>query len=199
MSHQKMAHGQRLDGTVENFVVSRPLTFDKTINHFDESQQTYVVEAFNARSRSSSTDVVGTLRKGKSFNGTPLIAGALHVGTPGRDASDAAENKIVAFDHGIGGDKRTQIWRSGDYAQLQASRPDSVTLPEGVRRLTPVECERLQGLPDDFTAWGIKGGEWVEISDSARYRMLGNAIAEPCAAWIGQRVVEVDKRQQSSL
>ena len=48
-----------------------------------------------------------------------------------------------------------------------------------VRRLTPRECERLQGFPDDWTA-----GQ----ADTVRYRQLGNAICVPVAAWIGQRI-----------
>ena len=59
----------------------------------------------------------------------------------------------------------------------------------GVRRLTPRECERLQGFPDDWTA--VNG-----MSDSARYRMLGNAVAEPCAEWIGQRIMEVERQRE---
>jgi site-specific DNA-cytosine methylase len=51
-----------------------------------------------------------------------------------------------------------------------------------VRRLTPVECERLQGFPDGWT----KG-----LSDSARYRTLGNAVCVPVAEWIARRIVEV--------
>jgi len=50
----------------------------------------------------------------------------------------------------------------------------------GIRRLTPVECERLQGFPDGWTA-----GQ----SDSARYRQLGNAVAVPCAEWLARRIV----------
>ena len=46
-----------------------------------------------------------------------------------------------------------------------------------VRRLTPTECERLQGFPDSFTKYGIdKDGNKVEISDSQRYKMMGNAV-----------------------
>ena len=52
----------------------------------------------------------------------------------------------------------------------------------GVRRLTPVECERLQGFPDGHTE-----GQ----SDSARYRQLGNAVAVPVAEWLGRRIVAV--------
>jgi DNA (cytosine-5)-methyltransferase 1 len=50
-----------------------------------------------------------------------------------------------------------------------------------VRRLTPTECERLQGLPDGWTRLGA-GGE--EISDMRRYQMLGNSLAIPCAAFV---------------
>jgi DNA (cytosine-5)-methyltransferase 1 len=51
-----------------------------------------------------------------------------------------------------------------------------------VRRLTPTECERLQGLPDGYTYGG---------SDSARYKALGNGMAQPCADFVMQRIVEV--------
>lgn len=60
----------------------------------------------------------------------------------------------------------------------------------GVRRLTPLECERLQGFPDHWTA-----GE----SDSGRYRMLGNAVAVPVVEWIAKRLVEVDERVESGI
>ncbi|MBT9258173.1 MAG: DNA cytosine methyltransferase [Clostridiales bacterium] len=48
----------------------------------------------------------------------------------------------------------------------------------GVRRLTPREAERLQGFPDDWTRWGADGRE---LSDSARYRLIGNAVCVPVA------------------
>ena len=51
-----------------------------------------------------------------------------------------------------------------------------------VRRLTPVECERLQGFPDDWTA-----GQ----SDSTRYKQMGNAVAVPVVEWIVQNIVDV--------
>lgn len=55
-----------------------------------------------------------------------------------------------------------------------------------VRRLTPTECERLQGFPDGWTAYDSDG---QPVSDSARYRMLGNAVAVPVAEWIGRRIL----------
>ncbi len=56
-----------------------------------------------------------------------------------------------------------------------------------VRRLTPRECERLQGFPDDWTRWDA---DRKEISDSARYRMLGNAVTVPVARWLGQQLLK---------
>ena len=54
-----------------------------------------------------------------------------------------------------------------------------------VRRLTPIECSRLQGFPDDWLDVEYNG---KPMSDSARYRMLGNAVAVPVAEWIGTRI-----------
>lgn len=61
-----------------------------------------------------------------------------------------------------------------------------------VRRLTPIECERLQGLPDNYTAEGIdEDGNIVKMSDSARYKMIGNGMAQPCADYVIKRITEV--------
>ena len=55
-----------------------------------------------------------------------------------------------------------------------------------VRRLTPTECERLQGIPDGITKVTEKS------SDGPRYRMIGNGFAVPCVAWIGKRIHMVE-------
>ena len=59
-----------------------------------------------------------------------------------------------------------------------------------VRRLTPRECERLQGFPDDYTAipWRKKPAD--ECPDGPRYKALGNSMAVNCMAWIGERIGE---------
>lgn len=56
-----------------------------------------------------------------------------------------------------------------------------------VRRLTPVECERLQGLPDNFTDVECNG---KPASDSARYKAIGNGMAQPCADFVLSKVVQ---------
>ena len=61
-----------------------------------------------------------------------------------------------------------------------------VVLTEGkVRRLTPTECERLQGLEDGYTDGG---------SDTARYKALGNGMAQPCADYVIRRIAEGVRR-----
>lgn len=56
-----------------------------------------------------------------------------------------------------------------------------------VRRLTPTECERLMGWPDDHTATGTNG----PVSDTNRYKMCGNGVASPVAEWIGQHLMAI--------
>lgn len=62
----------------------------------------------------------------------------------------------------------------------------------GVRRLTPRECERLQGFPDDWTRYGVtEAGQATELKDGPRYKMLGNAVATVTAKWIGKQIAMV--------
>ena len=60
-----------------------------------------------------------------------------------------------------------------------------------VRRLTPVECERLQGFPDGYTNIPWRGKP--ESPDGPRYKALGNSMAVPVMRWIGERINEVSK------
>lgn len=61
-----------------------------------------------------------------------------------------------------------------------------IIVKDYVRRLTPLECERLQGLPDNWTEGG---------SDTARYRAIGNGMAQPCADYVMSKVVENIKEE----
>ncbi len=60
-----------------------------------------------------------------------------------------------------------------------------------VRRLTPVECERLQGFPDGYT--NIPWRKKPESPDGPRYKALGNSMAVPVMAWIGKRIQQVSE------
>lgn len=57
-----------------------------------------------------------------------------------------------------------------------------------VRRLTPIECERLQGFPDNHTLISWRGKEAAECPDGPRYRAIGNSMAVPVMHWLGERI-----------
>jgi DNA (cytosine-5)-methyltransferase 1 len=59
-----------------------------------------------------------------------------------------------------------------------------------VRRLTPMECERLQGFPDSWTKFDAEGNE---VTDGHRYKQMGNAVAVPVVSWLVNRLMEVNK------
>ena len=67
--------------------------------------------------------------------------------------------------------------------------PLVATQSMSVRRLTPLECERLMGWPDNHTRWKADG---TEQADSHRYRQCGNGVATPVAKWIAQQIAKVE-------
>ncbi|OWV62562.1 hypothetical protein ATY75_12120 [Rhizobium sp. N122] len=73
----------------------------------------------------------------------------------------------------------------GHINALRAKRPNAVATEWAVRRLTPRECERLQGFPDDFTNVPYRG---KPAADGPRYKALGNSMAVNAMRWIGQRI-----------
>lgn len=119
-------------------------------------------------------DVAPTLRamahRGSHVNGGGQVAVAIQSTLVGRSASAGPNGAGVSTDVMFTIDTR---------------EPHAVAVPGRVvvRRLTPLECERLQGFPDNWTA--IPGN-----SDTQRYRQLGNAVAVPVVEWIMRRIVE---------
>ena len=91
----------------------------------------------------------------------------------------------------IYGAKSYSEYEAGKVATLRASGgaygggSENLELSYSImRRLTPTECERLQGLTDGYTEGG---------SDTARYKALGNGMAQPCADYVIRRIVEVSE------
>lgn len=74
----------------------------------------------------------------------------------------------------------------GDCATLGATEAPTLLQAQHVRRITPLEAERLQGFPDNYT--NIKGAK-----DSPRYKAIGNSQAVPVMGWIAERLDKVDK------
>ena len=111
-------------------------------------------------------DVFNTLNQNSNASGrnTPLVAFAQN----SRD--ELREMNVVGALAANAGMKQTSYIRN----EMQ------------VRRLTPVECERLQGFPDGYTKISPK------TADGPRYKALGNSMAVPVMRWIGERIQEVD-------
>jgi len=128
------------------------------------------------------------------------------LGNGGPDDNDAQAGRLIstipmAFNWQTGGDFRLML---GDTSPaLQKSQTVAIARPlssrnerydfetenfvseaqYGVRRLTPRECERLQGLPDDWTQLG-------NTTDTKRYAAIGDAVTVPVAEWIGRRILK---------
>ena len=82
------------------------------------------------------------------------------------------------------------ITEDGTATTLNAQEKERpLTAMSIVRRLTPLECERLQGMPDNWSKYGVnEKGEVYELADSARYRLQGNGIATPFWRWMLKRI-----------
>jgi DNA (cytosine-5)-methyltransferase 1 len=103
---------------------------------------------------------------------------------------------VTAFNHQTGGSLMPITPREECANTLQANQQQAV-FHSCVRRLTPVECERLQGFPDNYTRVPFKKKTVAQCPDSHRYKALGNSMAVPCMKWIGERiqmVEDIDKR-----
>lgn len=119
------------------------------------------------------------------------VAGSLRTRAPGsiENSSTTAvmQEKPVAWSGELTAstDIAGTLQRGGE-----GGRIDGVMTPQmAVRRLTPRECERLQGFPDDYTLVEYRG---KPAADGPRYKALGNSMAVPLMRWIGQRIAAVD-------
>ena len=113
---------------------------------------------------------------------------------PGNRAGTEREFVAVAFNwqEGPGGDLGMKDADSGGSPPLRVSQTLAVADTSVVRRLTPTECCRLQGFPDDWNSEGIDAkGKRFSMADAPRYRQLGNAVTVNVANWIANNIVKV--------
>lgn len=99
-------------------------------------------------------------------------------------------NGYASYKEGVGTLRATGGNNGGGSETLiTEKRKEKGILRHIVRRLTPLECERLDGFLDGWTEYGAKGSR---ISDNARYTALGNSIAVPCAVRVFRGIVAVE-------
>lgn len=133
---------------------------------------------------------MGQLACGETFV-APLnaIDGAAHSLYAKRTASGVLDGQVETF---VGFNSREDLCPAEIAGSPGSSSPQAqaVALQNWrVRRLTPRECERLQGFPDDYTAVPYRG---KDAADGPRYKALGNSMAINAMRWIGTRIQMVD-------
>ena len=113
-----------------------------------------------------------------------------------RAASGGSSRDYVAFNITPSNSNKDYNARESDRSQALTSGGNRPSARGGdqiaataVRRLTPTECERLQGFPDGYTNVPYRNRP---AADGPRYKSLGNSMAVPVMAWIGQRIKMVD-------
>ena len=144
----------------------------------------------------------GTLAKGSSMHvavGTDLYNGAItgDVAATMTNRTDGTGTgptvmQVVGFEENFNAIKETQIapaMTTKGYGVTQNAGGLGIRQAMAVRRLSPKECERLQGFPDNYTDIQPKG---KATPDGPRYKALGNSMAVPVMRWIGERIAQVE-------
>jgi DNA (cytosine-5)-methyltransferase 1 len=119
--------------------------------------------------------------------GTPLVV-AYGIGSHSGAADAITSNQS----HANGGPAGMGISKELAHS-LRAGRIGSVAAEMAVRRLTPRECERLQGFPDDWTLIPYRNKSADACPDGPRYKALGNSMAVPVMRWIGEHLDQVER------
>jgi DNA (cytosine-5)-methyltransferase 1 len=196
-------------------LVAHPLTagMHKSAARMPHEQGTLVPIAFDCTAGGNTGfaigEVPGTLRGDGHGNGHTAIA--FSVKDDGSDAgvvaptlramghgdshANAGGQAAVAFQDRFRGDDGRGYDRAPPASEevagtLETVKPWNVALPWAVRRLIPIECERLQGFPDDYTNVPYRGKNTV--ADGPRYKAIGNSMAVNAMEWLGDRIALVD-------
>lgn len=196
--------GETSFATSSGLVPERARALTAKNQRLDSETETFVPIAFSAKDHGAdASDVSPTLRAGghadSHANGgvMPAIAfgwqnsesqgdSASEDVTPTLDKSKTPAVAIDCYNGSVDGDT-TLTLRKGNGNELGGV--PAMQRGMQVRRLTPRECERLQGFPDDYTLIEYRG---KPAADGPRYKALGNSMAVPCMAWIGRRIALVE-------
>jgi DNA (cytosine-5)-methyltransferase 1 len=125
------------------------------------------------------------------------ISPTLRAGGHSGSHANAGVMPAVAFNITPSNSNKDYNAREARYAQAvtgssgspPSARGGDLIIGSAVRRLTPRECERLQGFPDDYTLIPYRG---KPAADGPRYKALGNSMAVPVMRWIGERIAMVE-------
>ena len=170
--------------------IANPLTarMHKGINTTCDEGQTMIAHSLRADGFEASEDeiAVGFYANGGAQGGSAFehVAPTSKTGGLTCVAFDARQSDVIQY-----GEKTGPLDTDGRHTMgIQAGM--------AVRRLTPRECERLQGFPDDYTLTPYRG---KPAADGPRYKALGNSMAVPVMHWIGKRIQQVQDISKKEL
>jgi DNA (cytosine-5)-methyltransferase 1 len=144
----------------------------------DDAQWSLLPVAFQPR--------IGRNGRGYSEDVVPALNGA--------DAGATSDMRpCVAFQSSQSGVRIGDVHATLDSNNGSRRHNGGISPSTAVRRLTPTECERLQGFPDGHTLIPWRGKPADQCPDGPRYKALGNSMAVPVMRWIGQRIAAVEQ------
>lgn len=179
------AHGIRLDFDTETFAVHG--TQDPDTNR--ELAHTL------GRNNGHENACIAFSYKDNGADATSDLSPTIRAGNHDKSHANSGQPPAIAYAFKAGqGAKAGGIGYAEEQSPTLTSASSGTNLAPAVmhgvavRRLTPVECERLQGFPDNHTMISWRGKDADECPDGPRYKAIGNSMAVPVMRWIGERI-----------
>nr|WP_154060397.1 phage N-6-adenine-methyltransferase [Enterobacter hormaechei] len=179
------AHGIRLDFDTETFAVHG--TQDPDTNR--ELAHTL------GRNNGQENACIAFSYKDNGADATSDLSPTIRAGNHDKSHANSGQPPAIAYAFKAGqGAKAGGIGYAEEQSPTLTSASSGTNLAPAVmhgiavRRLTPIECERLQGFPDNHTLIGWRGKDAAECPDGPRYKAIGNSMAVPVMRWIGERI-----------
>lgn len=179
------AHGIRLDFDTETFAV-----------HGTQDPDTNCELAHTlGRNNGQENACIAFSYKDNGADATSDLSPTIRAGNHDKSHANSGQPPAIAYAFKAGqGAKAGGIGYAEEQSPTLTSASSGTNLAPAVmhgiavRRLTPIECERLQGFPDNHTLIGWRGKDAVECPDGPRYKAIGNSMAVPVMRWIGERI-----------
>ncbi|EMM6069059.1 phage N-6-adenine-methyltransferase [Enterobacter hormaechei] len=179
------AHGIRLDFDTETFAVHG--TQDPDTNR--ELAHTL------GRNNGQENACIAFSYKDNGADATSDLSPTIRAGNHDKSHANSGQPPAIAYAFKAGqGAKTGGIGYAEEQSPTLTSASSGTNLAPAVmhgiavRRLTPIECERLQGFPDNHTLIGWRGKDATECPNGPRYKAIGNSMAVPVMRWIGERI-----------
>lgn len=181
------AHGIRLDFDTETFAV-----------HGTQDPDTNCELAHTlGRNNGQENACIAFSYKDNGADATSDLSPTIRAGNHDKSHANSGQPPAIAFAFKAGqGAKAGGIGYAEEQSPTLTSASSGTNLAPAVmhgvavRRLTPIECERLQGFPDNHTLISWRGKDAADCPDGQRYKAIGNSMAVPVMRWIGERIAE---------